>query len=382
MAEVIQVRKIGVFTFHFAENYGAVFQAYGLVTCLRNLGVEAEIINYHPDYVEGGGGFKLPTSKKNIRANLVIAYQKLTKLYSLLRNNHGLKQKFAVFRHNYLHVSDISYKSLAELRNAAPAYDVYVCGSDQIWNPSEQFGVDPAYFLSFGDKKKKRVSYAASFGRDTLDEGCHQEIGGLLKAFDALSVREQTGVELARKLSGREVYWMPDPTILLTDYTPIVHAPDRQKPYMFSYVLRSGEGITEIQAHIAQRLSLDILVPHNPMRRWKVIGETIYPGPEEWLGYIKHADFVVTNSFHGTVFSVLFNKPFITIGLGGSKSGLNARAKALLKRVGLEQRLLTDLTVANAETLLQEQIDWDAVNQKLADWRKEALDFINREIIG
>lgn len=112
-----------------------------MVTCLRNLGVEAEIINYHPDYVEGGGGFKLPTSKKNIRANLVIAYQKLTKLYSLLRNNHGPKEKFAAFRQHYLHVSNNNYKSLAELRNAAPAYDVYVCGSDQIWNPSEEFGV-------------------------------------------------------------------------------------------------------------------------------------------------------------------------------------------------------------------------------------------------
>jgi polysaccharide pyruvyl transferase WcaK-like protein len=129
-------------------------------------------------------------------------------------------------------------------------------------------------------------------------------------------------------------------------------------------------------------MSLDIVVPHNPMKRWKTIGETIYPGPEEWLGYIKHADFVVTNSFHGTVFSVLFNKPFITIGLAGKKSGLNARAKALLNRVGLEHRLLTDLTVDNVETLLQEKIDWASVNNKLSDWRQEALDFINKEIIN
>jgi len=375
------MKKIGIVTFHFAENYGAVFQAYGLVTGLRDLGLDVQIINYHPAYVEGGGSFRLPNSKKNIRANLVIAYQKMMKLVSIFRDSKGLKEKFENFRAQNLYVSDRKYKSLKELKASPPALDVYICGSDQIWNPSEQYGVDPAYFLDFGNEQVKRISYAASFGRDTLDESTHQKIGDLLQVFDAISVREKTGVDLAHKISGRDISWMPDPTILLTDYSPIIKPPADRKPYMFSYVLRSGGGITEIQSHIAEALSLDIVVPHNPMKRWKTIGETIYPGPEEWLGYIKHANFVVTNSFHGTVFSVLFNKPFITIGLAGKKSGLNARAIALLKRVGLEHRLLTDLTIENAEKLLQEDIDWEDVNNKLAGWREEAHKFLKKEII-
>ncbi|MCK9609083.1 MAG: polysaccharide pyruvyl transferase family protein [Methylomonas sp.] len=375
------MKKVGIVTFHFAINYGAVIQAYALVKGLRDLGVDANIIDYHPDYVVKGGSFKLPNNRKNIRANLVTIYQKLISIYSFFQNDYGLNRKFCSFRNKHLHVTGNVYKSIHDLKSSAPNYDVYVCGSDQIWNPSEQFGVDPAYFLSFGSDQVRRVAYAPSFGKDVLDEIYHHEVGELLNDFDVLSVREKSGVELAHKLSGRDVYWMPDPTILLTDYTPIVHAPGRQKPYMFSYVLRSGEGIMEIQAHIAHKLSLDILVPHNPMRRWKVIGETIYPGPEEWLGYIKYADFVVTNSFHGTVFSILFNKPFITIGLAGKKSGLNARAIGLLKRLGLEHRLLTDLSIENANKLLYENIDWGEVNHKISEWRGEALEFIDKEII-
>lgn len=375
-------KRVGIITFHFAHNYGTVLQAYGLITCLRSLGVTAHIIDYHPSYVEDGGRFKFPLSKNDFRANLIIAYQKYAKAMKKFKTDYGLNNKYKNFQKTHLFIDGITYQSIENLRENPPDFDIYISGSDQIWNPSEQFGVDPAYFLDFGDKSIKRFSYASSFGRDTIPEHSHQQIGQLLKNFSAISVREKSGVDIVRKISNLTASWMPDPTILQDNYEAITEKPNESVPYMMSYVLRSGQGILDVQKHLAERLNLKIVVPYNPMKRWKGVGETIYPGPEEWLGYIKYSDFVVTNSFHGTVFSILFNKPFINIALSGNKSGLNERAKSLLSRVGLEHRLITDLSKSKIDKLIDENIDWLSVNEKLAALRESGISFIKSQLLN
>ncbi|HFD32820.1 MAG TPA: polysaccharide pyruvyl transferase family protein [Gammaproteobacteria bacterium] len=374
------MKRVGVLTFHFADNYGAVMQAYGLITCLRSLKLDAHIINYHPDYVEGGGSFRFPCSKNDIRANFVISYQKIIKIRNRLIADGGLREKFNEFRKNHLYISDPNYKTIESLRVSPPLLDVYIAGSDQIWNPSEQYGVDPAYFLDFGSPFVRRISYAASFGRDVLAKDSQKKIGELLRRFDAISIRECSGVDIIKNISNLSAKWLPDPTFLVDDYQQIIKKPKEVERYMMSYVLRSGKGVSEIQTYLAKRMKLKIIVPYNPMKRWKGVGETIYPGPEEWLGYMRYADFVVTNSFHGTVFSVLFNKPFITIGLTGKKGGLNERAKSLLERLGLEERLLTEFTSDKADLLMKQDIDWEAVNKRVAEWKTEALAFIKKEV--
>ena len=375
-------KRVGVITFHFAHNYGTVMQAYGLIECLRSLGVAANTIDYHPTYVVDGGKFRFPLNKKDIRAVLIIAYQKYAKIKKKIKPDYGLSTKFDNFQKEYLYIENVKYESIENLRDNPPVFDVYISGSDQIWYPSEQYGVDAAYFLDFGDRSIKRLSYASSFGRDFIPEDSHQQIGKLLENFNVISVREKSGVDIVNRLSKLTASWMPDPTILLDSYEKIIVAPKEYKPYMMSYVLRSGQGVFGIQRYLADRLGLKIVVPYNLMKRWKSIGETIYPGPEEWLGYIRYSNFVVTNSFHGTVFSVLFNKPFITIALSGNKSGLNERAKSLLSSVGLEHRLVSDLSRGTIDKLLEEEIDWSSVNIKLAEMRESGITFIKNQLMS
>lgn len=375
-------KRVGLITFHFAHNYGTVMQAYGLIECLRTLGISANTIDYHPAYVVDGGKFKFPLNIKDIRVNLIIAYQKYTKMMKNIKPDYGLSTKFDNFQKEYLYIDRVKYDSITALRENPPVFDVYISGSDQIWYPSEQYGVDAAYFLDFGASSIKRVSYASSFGRDFIPEDSHQEIGRLLKNINVISVREKSGVDIVNRLSNSTAYWMPDPTILLSSYEKIIVAPSEDRPYMMSYILRSGKRIFDIQKFLADRLELKIVAPYNAMRRWKNIGEIVYPGPKEWLGYIKYSKFVVTNSFHGTVFSVLFNKPFITIALSGNKSGLNERAKSFLSSVGLEHRLVSDLSENAVERFIDEEIDWFPVNEKLAKMRESGISFIKTQIMN
>lgn len=365
--------KIGIITFHFVENYGALLQAYALQRYLQQLGHSVEIINYQPDWVERGGRFRLPISKRAVHADLVIAYQKLTRFKAFL-SGKCLHPLFSDFRSHYLAESKREYRTLKALRKDPPQCDVYVCGSDQIWNPSVQVGLDPAYFLDFGSAR--RVAYAASFGRDDVEDSYHDVLRELLGKFHAIGAREKSGLELVEQLSGKRPAWVPDPVLLLSDYDEITELPNRDRDYLMSYVLRSGEGIGDVQQHIADCLDIEVVVPYNRQRRWKGVGTEVVCSPGQWLGLIKSAQVVVTNSFHGTVFSILFRKPFVTVALPGSKAGLNERMVSMLDRLGLSDRMLQQISDEHVMNILNEEIDWAQVSEKLAEWRSEAKVFL------
>ena len=144
--------NIGLLTFHFADNYGAVMQAYALQEYLRQQGHESEFIDYQPAHVENGGSFWLPTSKHRIKANIYIAYQKYTRWKSRILGDHGRSESFQKFRDENLIVATQRFKSLEELKSVGLPYSHLICGSDQIWNSSPQFGIDPAYFLDSGER--------------------------------------------------------------------------------------------------------------------------------------------------------------------------------------------------------------------------------------
>lgn len=370
--------KIGIITFHFVHNYGGVLQAYALQRYLQSLGHDVELINYHPDWVENGGRFKWPVSKRTIRADIVIAYQKFNNLKRQLTGNRELVRSYAEFQRNHLTLSPQRFRNLRQLRATPPRYDVYVCGSDQIWNPSVQYGVDPAYFLDFGHAK--RIAYAASFGRPEIESAHHAKIGALLAKFSAISVRESNGVDLIERLSGCVAACLPDPTLMWNDYDAVAEAPDRNREYLMSYVLRSGENVGEIQTVLASLLDLEIVVPYNHHRRWKGVSSEVVCSPGQWLGYIRHSRFVVTNSFHGTLFSVIFKKPFIFVGLGGKKSGLNERSISFLTRLGLTDRMMLDSNPGDARRIAEQEIDWRYVYGLLEEWRAEADSFVRNAL--
>ena len=374
-----KVPKIGILTYHFADNFGAVFQAYALQQLLSSLGYESEFIDYQPAHVQKGGSFVLPISKNRIKANVVTAYQKLTTLRQMLFDDGSRQKKFLDFRRQHLTVGSRRFATLEELQNSEHGYDHLICGSDQIWNSSIQYGIDPAYFLNFGNPQTNRISFAPSFGNGTVDTQHQKQVAGLLSSIDHLSVRETSGVELVKRLAGREAICVPDPTLMIDDFSAIV-TDHEQRDYIMSYVLRSADTVTDVQRLVADTLNLPMLVPKDRYLKKQNLGTSIDPTPGQWLGYIRDANFVVTNSFHGTAFSVIFQKPFISVGITGRKSGVNDRAKSFLTRLGLQDRFIERFDPDVIRERIKTDIDWSSVSDRTHQWRQETINFLQTSL--
>lgn len=376
--------NIGILTFHFSDNYGAALQAYALRRWLTEQGHDASFIDYRPAHIEHGGRLSLPTSPARLKANLKVVYLAVSSFVNRHFGHQGQQAKFAQFREQALGLrregppAD-NGASLA----AARTFDLIVAGSDQIWSPSPHFGFDPNYFLAFAQAfPARKISYAASFGRDRVSSSEAAQLPQLLLHFDAISVREASGVALVEQATGQRVANVPDPTLLHPQYTELTDSAPAvsEAPYLFCYGLRSPDNIRQTADLLAQQLGCPILSPHNPHRRWTEIGQTVYPDPGEWVALIKNARFVVTNSFHGTVFSLLFKKPFIVAGLTGDKAPANARALHLLRTVGLESRFAASFSATNVQALLAQDIDWAAVDRQLADMRQAGNAFLSSQL--
>lgn len=377
--------NIGILTFHFSDNYGAALQAYALRRWLTEHGHRASFIDYRPAHIEHGGRLCLPTSPAKLKADLKVVYLAVSSFLHQHFGHRGQREKFVRFRAHFLGIpTDAAPTDNGASLAAAQAYDLIVAGSDQIWSPSQHFGFDPNYFLAFAQSfRARKISYAASFGRDRVSSDEAAQLPELLHNFDAISVREASGATLVERTTGQRPANVPDPTLLLNNYAELTDpapADPGADPYLFCYGLRSPDNIRQTAELVASQLGCPILSPHNPHRRWVEIGQTVYPDPAEWVALVKNARFVVTNSFHGTVFSLLFKKPFIVAGLTGDKAAANARAIHLLRAVGLEDRFAPSFSAQNTQALMAQEIDWAAVDQRLADLRQAGNEFLDGQL--
>lgn len=376
--------NVGILTFHFSDNYGAALQAYALRRWLTEQGHRASFIDYRPAHIEHGGRLSLPTSPARLKANLKVVYLAASAFVHRHFGNQDQRDKFARFRAQALGLpGDRAATDNGASLASAQAFDLIVAGSDQIWSPSQHFGFDPNYFLDFAKTfPARKIAYAASFGRDRVSPGEAAQLPPLLHNFDAISVREASGVALVEQITGHRAANVPDPTLLLSDYSELTDAatPARADPYIFCYGLRSPDNIRQTADLLATALGCPVLSPHNPHRRWAEIGRTVHPDPGEWVALVKNARFVVTNSFHGTVFSLLFRKPFIVAGLTGDKAAANARALHLLRSVGLEHRFAPAFSASNVQSLTAQEIDWDAVDARLAHLRQAGKRFLSSQL--
>jgi len=373
--------QVKILTYHFSDNYGALLQAYALREWFRRKGIEAEFINYHPRYVEEGGSFDQPLNPSKWRKNITIGYLKASHLYWSVFGHGSQRRAFDDFRRDYLGVGGPRLMESWQAARAADA-DLLVCGSDQIWNPSVQKGLDPVYFLDFGaPSRARRISYAPSFGRAELEPAFHAEAGRLIGGLDAISVREQSGVDIVRTLSGREAQCVPDPTILLGDFSELLGARrgggDR---HVFCYALRTDEVIREVAEHVAKSDGAPLISPRSPRQRWKTIGISVDPGPEEWLEMLSSATTVVSNSFHGVALSIILNKPFLAVALPGKKSEMNERVRSLLRETSLLDRVVAMAQPDEIEEVRKRPIDWSLVNKRLAAMRQRGEAFLAAEI--
>ena len=369
--------KIGILTYHFVLNYGAVMQAWALQEYLKKRGHQVELIDYRPNHLEKGGRFYFPKNKKLLRMNLIKAYMKFRSFFYLFSKQMRLKKsKFREFQNNYLNLSKKTIKQFKCVQKDSIDYDFFICGSDQIWNSSNHSGIDGAYFFSFLPESCTTVSYAASFGRSFIEEDYANEVARLLKPFNFISVREPSGVKLVYELSGKKAQCVLDPTLLLGDeISKLIDCEVENENFIFSYALRSKDTVKLTNNYISKKLNLSLVSDDSLKAKQDALS------PLEWVSHIKKSSFIVTNSYHGTLFSIIFRKPFIFVSLSGIKSSYNDRAISLLKELGLSARILGDYDEAVIDSMINLEINWDDVSEILSEKREKSVKFI-AEAVG
>lgn len=343
--------KIGVITIEKVNNYGAELQATATIKVLQGMGYETEIIDYcyYKNWNFKDTRISAPFVSMSVKGRLMywvkyrlvnrIVAKILPLLYSTVKRRI---QRFEDFHKINTRMSK-RYLSMPELYQTKMDYDVYVVGSDQVWNPSASSSIEP-YFLTFAPKEAKKISYASSFGVSNIPTSLYEKYKRLLSNIDYLSVREQTGVCLVKTLTGRDATCVLDPTLLLNKkqwgniMLAYPHMPSR---YILVYQLLPSETLPSLAKSIAEEMKCPIYYlakrayAVNAPNGMRVIKDA---GPAEFLWLIKNASCVVTNSFHGTAFSVNFCTPFYTV--LNSKRGSNARITSLLNSVNLMGRIV------------------------------------------
>jgi len=375
--------RVGLLTYHFVDNFGAVLQAYALRQWFLARGITAEFVDYRPSYVERGGPFDRPWNFSVWRKNATILYMRLNSLRHWFYADAAQAQSFEAFRRVNLGVNGPGLIDLTAVSDAVTQYDILVCGSDQIWNPSIQRGLDPVYFLEIpGAKHARRVAYAPSFGRPSVESRYLSELERLVQGLDALSVRENSGLDVleAAGVPREAVRVVADPTILLGNFGSLLRNQVTGNENVFCYALRTDKVIRNVALHIALLGGNRLVSAQNRHQRWHDIGAGKRPGPVEWLEMLAGARTVVSNSFHGVAISILLNKHFLAVALPGKRAAMNARVLSLLNQVGLSERIVYGSDPMTVRRLVEQPIDWRPVNARLAKMRSDAEDYLDRQI--
>ncbi|MFW5713077.1 MAG: polysaccharide pyruvyl transferase family protein [Brevefilum sp.] len=345
------MKKAGILTFHNAENYGAALQTYALMKTLESLGLDVRVVDYR-----NRGVFI-----RNLLKNLFY----LGTFQNPIRNH----RVFLDFQKNHLHLTEQSYFNQTAFIQDANQFDLLFFGSDQIWNPDLANGFDPLYFGAFQTEARK-IAYAASLGKDEITTEQRKILNALVEHLDAIGVREETMLPLIE----REATCVVDPCMLLSaeDWREIADNPLVGPNFIFVYQLFNNRRIIETAVELQNKVNKEVLIlspyPH-PFRR-KGIHKLGRITPNEFIAHFDRAAAVLSDSFHGTLFSILFKKPFYSI-LPGAKTG---RITTLLQKLGLSDRIV------NHEGLPDHGIDFSLVTPLLDREVQKSLNFIRRNI--
>jgi hypothetical protein len=366
--------KICTITCHDVYNHGASLQAYALMKYLINCGNEVEIIDYKPNYLNKHYNLLSidnPKWEKNIITKSIYLTIKLPK--RLLGRRR--KVAFDTFTSKYLRLTKERYTSNEELKKNVPISDVYICGSDQIWNSLHQNGKDPAFYLDFVPEGKIKASYAASFATDTISEVIKPEIKKRIKRLDAVSVRERSGVEILKKLNINNSVNVVDPVFLLDkrEWDKLGKEEFKDK-YILIYDFDDSKLIREIALKL-QKLKGYKIYSINPGRLGYADRYFKYVGPETFVALVKNANFVISNSFHAAVFSIIYEIDFAIV---NRNEPINTRMRDLLEDLGLNDRLVDEKN--NLDKLL-DKIDYKDINGKLNKKIKFSKQFLNNVLI-
>ncbi len=355
------MKKLGILTFHYPENknYGAILQSYAVLKLYEKIGLEAYLLDYRP----------YSKTLKNILKDIFL--------------NSFEAKGFKEYVKKYLKIYKIDFENKKELNNT---FNIFSVGSDQVWRERNLKEKILTYFFDFVDDNKKKIAYAASFGVDYWegDEKLTEEIKPLIKRFDHISVREESGIDICKNTFGIDnVVCVLDPTLMIDreDYQPILDdwkdKSHLKKKYIAHMLLDDTEQLRDGSKKIANYLRAEI--NHIKGKSFNILGKTItlYNKVSQWLTYLKDAELVITDSFHCTVFSIIFHKKFVVV--ANPARGI-ARLETLLGKVGLEDRFFTNIDGVLKSGILDKDIDYQEVDKKLEVHRKHSMDFLKKAL--
>ena len=367
--------KISIVTRHAIPNYGSVLQSYASVKTFEDLGYDAQILNY-VRYDERG--------KESVITNCPIGKtgfkNKLKRfVYFCLQYPNALKMNktFEKFQKQYLRLSNSAYGSIDELKNNLPDSDIFVTGSDQVWGKIGTSEYDPAYFLGFVPADKHQIAYSASFGKTDLKEELIKDLDRLLENYNSILVREKSAVDIIEQHTKQSAKHILDPTLMLSEdkWNELCEPTGLEgTDYIFVYQLHHNKDMENYITRVQQVTGLPVYRVHPSIFYSLKPGQFIHlPTPGQFLSYIKNAKYLFTDSFHGTVFSIIFNRQFINI----VPELTGTRIYSLLDMVGQNDRILKDM---NDLSWMDHDIDYEKVNKIIEEKKKETLDALKESL--
>ena len=377
--------KVGILTILNVNNYGAELQCCALYRKLQQLGYDAEVINYlfgiHPEHVFDGEKRTVPIPLKQlIKVKLLPVVQNMFCMFHQ-KNKRLRNKRFDEFHAKYNHLTSTVYPSVKSLYEAKFNYDVLCIGSDQVWNYMKGYSLEP-FFACFDKNNTKKITYASSIGLSSLSVEAEQVFKKELTNFAYISVREQQASEILEKLLNRKIDVVLDPTLILNKKEWLEVAKYEICPkekYLLVYIvtIKPCDYVLTLARHIAKQRNLKIVRicrDAYPEHSGSDVEEILTAGPSDFVGLFSKAEFVVTNSFHGTVFSINFSKPFYSV--IKSHHSTNSRLTSILKKLGLEDRIVP----VGSQLPMISDIDFSDPSAKLEAERNLSIEYIKKAL--
>ena len=364
--------KIAVITYHNSYNYGAALQAYATVEYLKSLGCDPYLIDYYPENLRDFGTFRAAYKETGYKTKNRMKRLLLTAVR--LPSHKKLAQVFNTFAYTALPLSKL-YLSKEELRKEPPEADIYCTGSDQVWNNYYTHEFDDTFFLGFAPAGKPRFALASSFGRSDFTEEELDYIKEHIKGYGFITVREESAKDLLAKM-GRDVSVVPDPT-LLTDpeiWEDFAKEPGIEGPYILVYQLHGDGTALKKAMKYGKEKNIPVIRINTFLHHFRFgCRNILLPDPHVFLGLFRDADCVFTDSFHGTVFSLLFRKK-LAVEL---PHRFSSRITTLLKAAGAECFILGE--VEDWEKTADEA-DYEKITQNIRKYRDTSLGILREKL--
>ena len=364
--------KVEIITLHRITNFGSMLQTYATQTTIEKLGYKAEVLDFVPE----GISFKRGCWPKND----VPAWKKLIKLLPLFIVNIVERHDVSRFLRKYIHISPKRYHCYQEIMADIPTADAYLSGSDQVWNTQNNNPPEDlkAYYLAFAPEGKKRIAYAGSFGKNTFTEEEERVIKEFIAKYDYVSVREDDGLKILQRFGFDNGVHVVDPTLLLRgeEWRQFASAKNAPKPgYVFVYNLNRNGLIKEVAKAIAKEKGLRIINFADTFDFICGAKNRLGNTAEDFVNHIANADYVVTDSFHGTAFSLNLNRQVIVV----KAPRYNSRIESILRVAGLlETRLVSNVEEGLKAALTA--IDYSEVNPRIEAEREKSYEYLKNAL--